>query len=137
MNNFLRLASATFTPVCQAPLITCNPQNPMHSMGGIFSFSLCSFIFFKTSQFVFGPSMANWAGPNLDLLCVWQLDTTHFCEKYPKLYFDAKHLQKGLKRGWWNFWCFFFFIFFIFFFIFFFRKVSFLANNGCCNNFVD
>ena len=44
----------------KAPLITCNPQDPMRYMGGISSFSLYSFIFFKTTQFVFGPSMANW-----------------------------------------------------------------------------
>ena len=49
-----------------------------------------------------------FAGPNLDRLCVRQLQAAAFCENYTKLYFDAKHLEKGLNRGWWNFWCFFF-----------------------------
>ena len=31
-------------------------------------------------------------GPNLDLLCVQQLDATPFCENYAKPYFDAKLL---------------------------------------------
>ena len=47
------------------------------------------------------------SGPDLDLSCVWQLDVAPFCENYAKLYFDAKHLEKGLNRGWWNFWCLF------------------------------
>ena len=42
---------------------------------------------------------------NLDLLCTWQLNTASFCENYAKLYFDAKHSEKGLNRGWWNFRC--------------------------------
>ena len=41
---------------------------------------------------------------NLDFLCIQQLDTAPFCENYTKLYFDAKCLEKGLNRGWWNFW---------------------------------
>ena len=48
------------------------------------------------------------AGPNLDLLCVWHSDAALFCENYAKLYFDIKHLEKGLNRGWWNFLCTFF-----------------------------
>ena len=48
-------------------------------------------------------------GPNLDLLCVWQSDAvTLLSENYAKLYFDAKHLEKRLNRGWWNFWHLFF-----------------------------
>ena len=43
-------------------------------------------------------------GPNVDLLCLWQSDAAPFCENYAKLYFDVKHLEKGLNRGWWNFW---------------------------------
>ena len=38
----------------------------------------------------------NLTRPNLDLLCVWQSDAVPFCENYTKLYFDAKHLEKGL-----------------------------------------
>ena len=64
--------------------------------------------------------------PNLDLLCVWQSDTTNFCEKYAKPYFYAKHLEKGLNRWWLNFWC-----------PFFQKKLPFLANIGCCPYFLD
>ena len=39
-------------------------------------------------------------GPNLDLLCVQQSEAASFCENYEKLYFNAKHLEKGLSRGW-------------------------------------
>ena len=42
----------------------------------------------------------NWAGPNLDLLCVRQLNAAPFCENYAKLYFDAKNLEIGLNNGW-------------------------------------
>ena len=34
--------------------------------------------------------------PNLEPLCVRQLGTGPFCKNYAKLYFDAKHLEKGL-----------------------------------------
>ena len=37
--------------------------------------------------------------PNLDLLCVQQLDAAPFCENYAKLYYDAKHLENGLIKG--------------------------------------
>ena len=37
--------------------------------------------------------------PNLDLLCIWQLDAAPFSENYQKLHFDAKHLEKRLNRG--------------------------------------
>ena len=40
------------------------------------------------------------AGSNLALACVWQSDAAPFCENYTKLYFDAKHLEKRLNRGW-------------------------------------
>ena len=33
------------------------------------------------------------------ILCVRQSDAAPFCENYAKLYFDAKHLKKGLNRG--------------------------------------
>ena len=59
MKTFSMPHSVAFTPVRKAPLITCNLHDPMHFMGGISSFPLCSFIFFKTSQFVFGPSICN------------------------------------------------------------------------------
>ena len=38
-------------------------------------------------------------GPNLDLLGIQQLDAFPFCKNYADLYFDAKHLGKGLNRG--------------------------------------
>ena len=34
----------------------------------------------------------------LDLYCVRLSNAAPFCENYTKLYFDAKHLEKGLKR---------------------------------------
>ena len=39
------------------------------------------------------------SGPNQDLICIWQSDAAPFCENYAKLYFVAKHLDKGLNRG--------------------------------------
>ena len=39
-------------------------------------------------------------GPDLDLLCIQQSDDAFFCENYAKLYFVAKHLEKGLNWGW-------------------------------------
>ena len=47
-----------------------------------------------------GQSLEKCPGPNLDLLCVRQSDATPFCENYAKLYFDAKHLEKGLNKEW-------------------------------------
>ena len=40
------------------------------------------------------------AGPNLDLLCVHQSDARPFCKNYAKIYFNAKHLEKELNKGW-------------------------------------
>ena len=40
-----------------------------------------------------------WLDHNLDLSCVWQSDAASFFENYANLYFDVKHLQKGLNRG--------------------------------------
>ena len=39
------------------------------------------------------------SSPNLDLLCIQQSGVALFCENYAKLYFDAKHLEKELNRG--------------------------------------
>ena len=68
----------------------------------------------------------NLTGPNLDLLCVQQSNAAPFCENYAKLYFDVKHLEKGLNR-----WCETFDVFF------FLKKKTFLANIRCCPNFLD
>ena len=41
-----------------------------------------------------------YAGLNLDLLWVWQLDAGPFFENYGKLYFDARHLAtKEIEHG--------------------------------------
>ena len=40
------------------------------------------------------------SGHILDLYCVRLSNAAPFCENYTKLYFDAKHLEKGLNRGW-------------------------------------
>ena len=65
------------------------------------------------------------SGPNLDLLYVQQSGTAPICENHSMLYFDAKHLQKGLNRGWSNFW------------FPFFKKMFILANIGSCPHFLD
>ena len=39
-------------------------------------------------------SLTNLPGPNLDHLCIWQLDTASFFE-----HFDVKSLEKGLNKG--------------------------------------
>ena len=39
------------------------------------------------------------SGHILNLYCVRLSDVARFCENYAKLYFDAKHLEKGLKGG--------------------------------------
>ena len=39
------------------------------------------------------------AGHILDLYRVRLLNAAPFCKNYAKLYFNAKHLKKGLNRG--------------------------------------
>ena len=46
------------------------------------------------------PCITGNTEPNLNLLWIRQSDTAPFCENYAKLYFDAKHIEKGLNRGW-------------------------------------
>ena len=66
------------------------------------------------------------AGHILDLYCVRLLNVALFCENYTKLYFDAKHLEKGLNKeggkivG-----------------ALLFKKVSFLANIERCPKFLE
>ena len=36
--------------------------------------------------------------------CVQHSVAALFCENFAMFYFDAKHLEKGLDRKWWNFW---------------------------------
>ena len=67
--------------------------------------SYCCHIWFPTDLACLSvKQFALQAGPNADLLCVRQSDAAPFCENYTKLYFDVKHLEKGLNRRWWNFW---------------------------------
>lgn len=66
------------------------------------------------------------SGPNLDLSRVQQLDVALLCQNYGKLYSHAKHLEKGMNGGWWNFWR-----------TFFFKKVSILANIGLSNLYLS
>ena len=59
-----------------------------------------SILFIHVTTPVIAPTMLDApSGPNLDLLCVQQTGAALFCENYAKLYFDAKHLEKGLNRG--------------------------------------
>ena len=53
----------------------------------------------RTKFFVILDHFLPFPGPNLDLSCVQQSDAAPFFENYPKLYFDAKQLEKGLNRG--------------------------------------
>ena len=46
--------------------------------------------FFKKQQQQFSVKILA-TSPNLDLLCVWQLDAALFCKNYGKLYFGVKH----------------------------------------------
>ena len=43
------------------------------------------------------------SNPNVDLFYVQQSSAALFCENYAKLYFGAKHSEKELNRGSWNF----------------------------------
>ena len=65
------------------------------------------------------------AGHILDLYCVQLLNTAPFGENYTKLYFDAKHLEKGLNREG------------KFLGAFLLKKVPFLANTECCPKFLE
>ena len=69
-------------------------------------------------------------GHILDLYCVRLSNTAPFCKNYAKLYFDAKHLEKGLNRDG---------IFEAFFLksALFHKGVSFLANIGRCPKFLE
>ena len=71
-----------------------------------------SFIYFIS--FIF-------TGNVLVLYCVWLSNAAPFCENYANLYFDAKHLEKGLNTRELKF-----------FGPFFHKKVPFLANIECC-----
>ena len=51
-------------------------------------------------QACYAKQKINLACSNLDLLCICQSGDALFCENYAKLYFDAKHLEKGLNKGW-------------------------------------
>ena len=66
------------------------------------------------------------------LYCIQLSNTAPFCKNYTKLYFDAKHLEKGLnRRGE---------IFGALFskkVAFFHKKVPFLANIECCPKFLE
>ena len=64
-----------------------------------------SISFMHATISVLAPTMLDApSGPKLDLLCVQQSGTAPYCENYAKFCFDAKHLEKGLNRGWLNFW---------------------------------
>ena len=45
-------------------------------------------------------NMFNIPVPNLDFLCIQQSNAAITGKNYANLYFDAKHLVKGLNRGW-------------------------------------
>ena len=45
------------------------------------------------------PKLIGISDPNLDLLCVFQLNTASICENYANLYFDAEHLERDRIWG--------------------------------------
>ena len=47
-----------------------------------------------------GKAPTGLSGLNLGLLCIPESDACPFCENYAKLYYDTKHLEKRLNRGW-------------------------------------
>ena len=67
----------------------------------------------------------------LDLYCVRLSSTAPFCEKYAKLYFDTKHLEKGLNRGGG------FGALFSKKVHFFHKQVPLIANIECCPKFLE
>ena len=67
------------------------------------------------------------AGYILDLYCVRILNAAAFWENYTKLYFDVKHLEKGLNRGEGG----------VKYLVPFFIKVPFLANFKRCPKFLE
>ena len=58
---------------------------------------LCSYTYNTVLKIKIGTSQQ--AGHILDLYCIQLSNTAPFCENYTKLYFDAKHLEKGLNKG--------------------------------------
>ena len=61
----------------------------------------------------------------LELYCIRLSNAAPFCQNYAKLYFDAKHLEKGLNKGGG------------FLGLFLKKKVPFLANIEHCPKFLE
>ena len=55
---------------------------------------------FSCIKIGFGSKLMKLTGLNLDLFYIRQSNAAPFCKNYAKFYFDAKHLEKGLNRGW-------------------------------------
>ena len=72
----------------------------------------------------------------LDLYCVQLSNIALFCKNYAKLYFDAKHLEKGLHWKWVRGGVKFLGAFFSKA-SFFHKKVIFVANIECCPKFLE
>ena len=87
------------------------------------------------------------AGHILDLYfiqyCIWLSNAAPFCENYTKLYFDAKHLEKGFnffqKNALFQIKCSFIIKSALFYkkCFFFHKKVLFLVNVKCCPEFLE
>ena len=45
------------------------------------------------------------SGPNLDVLCLWELDPAPILRKLWKAFFWYKTCKKRLNSEWWSFWC--------------------------------
>ena len=59
----------------------------------IFAFSSISFVFPNEDPITYQALIYTFFGVRL-------LNGAPFCKNYAKLYFDAKHLEKGLDRAW-------------------------------------
>ena len=70
------------------------------------------------------------AGHILDLYHARLSNAAPFCENYTKLYFDAKHLKKGLNRGGRG-------VTFFMSSVLFSKKVPFLTNIERCPKFLE
>ena len=61
--------------------------------------SLSNLHFFKVGEMLLKyENLILPAGCTLDLYCVQLSSTALFCENDAKLYFDAKHLEKGMNK---------------------------------------
>ena len=69
----------------------------------VYPFVHLSRVFLWKQPWEFSDFFCIQSGDILDLYCIRLLSAAPFCQNYAKLYYDAKHLEKGLNREEWNF----------------------------------